>query len=147
MTRDETVLGLVTHAGQKPRVAIVGGSPASIMVATVLVEQFGCEPVAAPSGEAVLTLLHHNEPVDLVMIDMPVPDMDSIVAVQLIRALGARGALPVLALTDDAEGLAMGHEGAAGVSATVVKPYSPRELYGAMQAALSRAPVAVSGLA
>jgi hypothetical protein len=33
---------------------------------------------------------------------------------------------------------------AAGFSGTVMKPFSPRELYGAMQAALSKLPAALS---
>jgi hypothetical protein len=34
--------GGLTAGGKRPRVAIVGGSPTSAMVATVLCDQFGC---------------------------------------------------------------------------------------------------------
>jgi CheY-like chemotaxis protein len=79
--------------------------------------------------------------------DMLVPDMDGFVAVQLIRALGARGALPILALTDDRAALTA-QARAAGFAGTVVKPYSPRELYAAMHAALAGAAAgAVTGRA
>ena len=140
---DETVLGLASVDGRKPRIAIVGGTPASALVATVLVEQFGCLPVSAPTGEAVLALLHGEDPLDLVMIDLPVPDMDGIDAVQLIRALGNRGELPVMALVGDDARIDTPRARAAGFCATVKKPYSPRELYGALQTALSR-PLAAS---
>jgi len=61
------------------------------------------------------------------------------VAVQLIRAMGARGALPVVALVSDRTEVTDNRARAAGFSAVVVKPYSPRELFGAMEHALARA--------
>lgn len=130
--------GPLTIKGRKPRVAIVGGTPSGAMVATVLCQQFGCSPVIAPTGESVLALLRRDTPLDLVVIDLSVPDMDGIVAVQLIRALGTRGALPVVALASDRYEIANARARAAGFSGMVVKPYSPRELYGAMQTALAR---------
>jgi CheY-like chemotaxis protein len=136
---DGTIGRLTTGSGGQPRVVLVGGTPTGSMVAAVLVEQFGCMPVTTPTGESVLALLRRNEQVDLVIIDLSVPDMDGIVAVQLIRALGTRGTLPVVALTDDRADVAAPRARAAGFASTVLKPYSPRELYGAMHAALTRA--------
>jgi CheY-like chemotaxis protein len=133
-----TTTGLVTADGRRPRVAIVGGTPAGAMVATVLCHQFGCTPFNTPSGESVLALLRRDIPLDLVVLDLAVPDMDGIVAVQLIRALGKRGALPVVALTDDRTAVANPRARAAGFAGAVVKPYSPRELFGALQGALAR---------
>jgi len=130
--------GLTTADGRRPRVAIVGGTPSGAMVASVLCQQFGCSTVHTPTGESVLALLRRDTPVDLVVIDLSVPDMDGIVAVQLIRALGSRGELPVVALTNDRSDVAGARARAAGFNGSVVKPYSPRELHGAMQAALTR---------
>ncbi len=134
---DESIAHLTVN-GHRPRVAVVGGSPAGATVATILIEQFGCEPINAPSGEAVLGLLRRDQTIDLIVLDLSVPDMDGIVAVQLIRALGASGTLPVIALTDDRTRVASNAR-AAGFAGTVVKPYSPRELYVAMEGALARA--------
>ena len=134
---DESIVHLSVN-GHRPRVAIVGGSPSGATVATILIEQFGCQPVCAPNGEAVLALLRGDEAIDLVVIDLSLPDMDGIVAVQLIRALGARGALPVVALTDDRVVLTAPRARAAGFAGSVNKPYSPRELYLAMETALAR---------
>lgn len=138
MASDEAPVGLVTADGRRPRVAIVGGSPAGAMVATVLCDQFGCMPVATKSGESILSLLRRDVPVDLVLIDLAVPDMDGIVAVQLIRALGTRGAVPVVALANDRNEISGSRAKAAGFSGALMKPYSPRELYGALHAALAR---------
>ena len=131
--------GLTTADGRRPRVALVGGTPSSTMVAAVLCEQFGCSAINAPTGESVLALLRRDTPLDMVVIDLSVSDMDGIVAVQLIRALGTRGALPVVALTGDRAEIAGARARAAGFAGVVVKPYSPRELHSAMQAALARA--------
>jgi CheY-like chemotaxis protein len=132
------VTGLTTADGQRPRVAVVGGTQSAALVAMVLCEQFGCSAISAPTGEAVLALLRRDTPLDMVVIDLSVSDMDGIVAVQLIRALGSRGALPVIALTNDRAEVAGASARAAGFAGMVVKPYSPRELYGAMEAALPR---------
>ncbi len=135
----EESIGQLTVNGHRPRVAIVGASPAGTTVATILIQQFGCEPVCACSGEAVLSLLRRDADIDLVVLDLSMADMDGIVAVQLIRAMGGRSGLPVVAMTDNRAILAAPRARAAGFSGTVVKPYSPRELYAAMDTALTRA--------
>ena len=146
--RSEPGAGPLTAGGQRPRVAIVGGSPTGAMVATVLCDQFGCVPLNTRTGESILALLRRDIPLDLILMDLLVPDMDGFVAVQLIRALGARGALPILALADDRAALTTARARAAGFAGTVIKPYSPRELYAAMHAALAGAAAsAVTGRA
>jgi CheY-like chemotaxis protein len=129
---------LKTADGRRPRVAIVGGSQTAAMVATILCQQFGCSSIVTPTGESVLALLRRETPMDLVVLDMSMPDMDGIVAVQLIRAMGARGDIPIVALTGDRAETATHRARAVGFAASVVKPYSPRELYFAMQSALTR---------
>ncbi len=124
--------------GHRPRVAIVGGSPANAMIATILVEQFGCQPLTAATGEAALALLRRDSAIDLILLDLSVADMDGIVAAQLIRTLGARNTLPIVAITDDRSRLATQHARAAGFSGAVIKPYSPRELHAALETALAR---------
>jgi CheY-like chemotaxis protein len=138
---EEPIVHLTVN-GRRPRVAIVGGSPSSAMIATILVEQFGCEPLPAPGGEAVLALLRRDPDIDLILLDLAVPDMDGIVAAQLIRTLGAHSTLPIIAVTEDRRRLATQHARAAGFSGAVVKPYSPRELHAAMETALARSALA-----
>ncbi len=138
---------LTTADGRPPRVAIVGGTPSSAMVAEALCAQFGCTSTTTPTGESVLALLRKETPLDLVVIDLSVPDMDGLVAVQLIRALGARGTLPIVALTNDRADMAAPRARAAGFAGALVKPYSPRELYAALHVALDRAARQVVGTA
>lgn len=130
---------LATAQGKAPRVAIVGGTPSSAMVAGMLCQQFGCTAVSAPTGEAVLGLLRSDARVDLVLIDLSVSDMEGIVVVQLIRALGNRGSLPVVAMAADKTQVSSNRGRRAGFSGAIVTPYSPRELFVAMESALARA--------
>ncbi|HZP19592.1 MAG TPA: response regulator [Bauldia sp.] len=134
-----TAFGLTTPDGRRPRVAVVCGNVADAAVTIMLAEQFGTACYAAQSGEGALALLR-RDPIDLVLLDLALPDMDALVALQLIRALGARGAMPVVAIAETAEAGAPGR--AAGFAGTVARPFSPRELYAAMQAALARASAA-----
>ncbi len=135
---DDPIVRLTVN-GRRPRVAVVGGSPASTMIATVLVEQFGCDTLVAAGGEAALALIRNDPAIDLMLLDLAVPDMDGIVAAQLIRTLGAQDTLPIVAVTDNRERLATQHARAVGFSGAVIKPYSPRELHAAMETAFARA--------
>jgi DNA-binding response OmpR family regulator len=130
---------LTTSDGRRPRVAVVDGNAATATITTLLVEQFGCAPLAARSGEAALALVR-SEAVDLVLIDLHMPDMDGIVTATLIRALGERGMMPIVPLAVARSEVAGARGRAAGFAGAVLKPYSPRELHAAMQAALSRRP-------
>jgi len=130
-----SVLGLITTAeGRRPRVAVVGGTPASAMVASVLIEQFGCSPIASLTGEAAAARVGRDE-IDLAVIDLSDPGLNGILVAQRLGALGTR-ALPMIGLADAGWSTAAPAARAAGISAVVTKPYSPRELYGAMRAAL-----------
>ena len=133
--------GLTTPDGMQPTVAIVAGNASMALVTLTLVEQFGCRPVKAAGGEAILALLRREPGIDLVLIDLPLLDLDGIAVAQLIRALGPHRATPVIALVDDRMDLT-GRDQAAGFAAMVRKPFSPRELYAAVAASLTHATAA-----
>jgi CheY-like chemotaxis protein len=114
------------------------------MVAGVLIEQFGCAPLAARRGGEILALLASRERIDLVVVDVTGND-DALSTSELIGTLGA-GQPPVVALADaraaPGEGLRY-----ARLAGTVAKPYSPRELFGAMRSALETTPGVIAGTA
>jgi DNA-binding response OmpR family regulator len=113
------------------------------MVAGVLLEQFGCAQLSARRGSEVLAILASREPIDLVVVDVNGND-EAMTTSELIGTLGA-GQPPVVALADmravPGRGLRF-----ARLASTVAKPYSPRELFGAMQSAL-KVHTTVSGTA
>jgi CheY-like chemotaxis protein len=129
---------LTTADGRPPRVAVVDGNRSSALITLVLVEQFGCIPFAVETGEAALALVRMEPPIDVVVMDLSVPDMDGIVAAMLIRAVGPAGAMPIVPLVRNPVD-AVGPRGrAAGLAPPLVKPFSPAELYAALAAALAR---------
>jgi DNA-binding response OmpR family regulator len=92
----------------------------------------------APDAQTGLDRLQ-NSPVDLVILDLMLPDMDGLQVCQRIRALpGALGQLPVLMLTakgdpmDRIIGLEMGADD------YLPKPFEPRELLARIKAILRR---------
>ena len=92
----------------------------------------------APDAQSGLARLH-NAGVDLVILDLMLPDMDGLQVCQRIRALpGALGQVPVLMLTakgdpmDRIIGLEMGADD------YLPKPFEPRELLARIKAILRR---------
>lgn len=138
MARDNAAAfqGLTTTDGLPPRVAIVGGTPSGAMVATMLAQQFGCAPFPAADDKAIMALFGDEARIDLIVMD-EVRGGSSLIASELVRALGQRRALPVLALIEPDVDTPVRD----GISATIRKPYSPRELFAAMHTALASRPV------
>jgi len=118
-------------------VALAIDNPASTMVAATLVEQFGCRALAVTGGEPVIQLVMREPDIDLVIVDLALRAMDGIAVAELIRAVGGPREIPIVALADRRSDLA-GRGRAAGFASTVMKPFSPRELYAALRAALAR---------
>ena len=127
---------LRTADGRPPRIAVVDGNRASAMVLTVLVEAFGCWPLPVASAEEALAVVRRDSLIDLVVIDLALPDMDGIVLVQLIRALGRD--VPILGLAGKRSDVAATRKRAAGLNAVLAKPFSPNELYDAIVSALGK---------
>ena len=135
--RGNEPFGLTTVDGRQPMVAVVIDNAASAMVTMTLIEQFGCLPLGVATGEAILALLQREPDVDLVVIDLALANMDGVAVAQLIRALGTHQFLPIVALADNRSDAATRGR-AAGFAGTVMKPFSPRELYTALRGALAR---------
>ncbi len=128
---------LRTADGRPPRIALIDANRTSTMLLTVLCEAFGCWPLPVASAEAALALIRRDALIDLVLCDLALPDMDGIVVVQLIRALGRD--FPILGLAANRSEVSPTRSRAAGLTTTLIKPFSPSELYDAMVAALGRA--------
>ena len=119
-----------------PHILIVDDNATNRVVAQALCEMFGCSSETAEDGLEALEAVQ-DRPFDLILMDIKMPRMDGVQATQAIRALpGARGRIPIIALTanadpDDAKGYL-----AIGMAAVVEKPIKPERLRMAMNAAL-----------
>lgn len=99
---------------------------------TELLQELGVEVLLADNGEDVLRTLQ-REPVDLVLMDVQMPQMDGLEATRLIRAQGRWDALPIVAMTanaysDDREACL-----AAGMTDFLAKPVRPELLEGMLR--------------
>jgi two-component system capsular synthesis sensor histidine kinase RcsC len=135
-----THAGLRTVDGRPPRIALVDGNPTSTMLLSVLCEAFGCWPLPVATAEAALALIRRDDLLDLVVVDLALPDMDGIVVVQLIRALGRD--FPILGVASKRSDISPVRTRAAGLNAVLIKPFSPTELYDAIALALGKAGIA-----
>lgn len=122
--------------GRAAHILVVDDNATNRMVAQSLVEMFDCTSESAEDGEEAVEAAQTGR-FDLILMDIRMPRMDGVAATRAIRALPGRlGAVPIIALTanadpDDAEGYL-----AAGMNGVVEKPMKPEHLLQALQQAL-----------
>ncbi len=119
-----------------PHILIVDDNATNRVVAQALCEMFGCTSETAEDGLEALEAVQ-SRPFDLVLMDIKMPRMDGVQATQAIRALpGPIGAIPIVALTANADPDDARHYLSIGMAAVVEKPIKPERLRMAMNAAL-----------
>lgn len=106
-----------------------------------VLERDGFRVVAVPSGTTALDALDHS-PVDVVLLDVGLPDIDGL---DVLRQIRKRSDVPIIILTarGDETDRVIGLE--LGADDYVVKPFSPRELVARVRAMLRRRVPGVAG--
>jgi HAMP domain-containing protein/signal transduction histidine kinase/ActR/RegA family two-component response regulator len=113
-------------AGKK--ILLVEDDARNLYATTALLERYKMEViVASNAGEAVAKVREHAD-LDLVLMDIMMPDVDGYEATRAIHAIEAFAQLPVIALTAKASDSDRSQALAAGCSAYVVKPADTRQL-------------------
>jgi CheY-like chemotaxis protein/HPt (histidine-containing phosphotransfer) domain-containing protein len=133
------------------RVLVAEDNPVNQQVAVSMLKRAGHRPVVAATGREVLALLE-RERVDLVLMDVQMPELDGLETTAAIRTREREqgGHLPIVALTANAMKGDAQRCLAAGMDGYLAKPLHARELAEAMEGALAghaaqRAPGGVSG--
>ena len=122
-----------------PHILIVDDNATNRVVAQALCEMFGCTSETAEDGVEALEAVQERA-FDLVLMDIKMPRMDGVQATQAIRALdGPASAIPIVALTANADPDDARKYLATGMAAVVEKPIKPERLRMAMNAALEQA--------
>ncbi len=86
---------------QRGHILVVDDLPLNLELARTILERSGYVVDTAGSGEAALRILRQTE-VDLVLMDVQMPQMDGMAATEAIRQLGAAfQKLPIIAMTAD----------------------------------------------
>jgi two-component system, chemotaxis family, chemotaxis protein CheY len=112
------------------RILAVDDSPSMRKMVSVTLTSAGYEVLEAADGREVLDLAKGLPPVDLVITDVNMPNMDGITLVRELRLLPHYRGVPLLVLTTEAGTEKKAEGKAASATGWVVKPFSPdrREL-------------------
>jgi len=127
----------VGRASRTAHVLVVDDNATNRMVAEALCEMFDCTSESAEDGVEAVEAAGSGR-FDLILMDIKMPRMDGVEATRAIRAMtGARGCVPIIALTANADPDDAKKYIASGMSSVVEKPIKPEALLAAMNACLS----------
>ena len=133
---DQLYQGSAVLAGR--RVLVVDDDVRNIFALTGLLEHHGMEVCSAESGRAAVDVLHQLPGIDIVLMDIMMPDMDGFDTMRHIRQLPGFDDLPIIAVTAKAMHGDRDKCLSAGASDYVSKPVDVDELLALMRRWLQR---------
>ncbi|CAK0772169.1 two-component system, sensor histidine kinase and response regulator [Azospirillaceae bacterium] len=115
------------------RILLVEDNPINQMVAREILAHAGAEVQVADSGRQAIDLLvaQRRDPnqINLVLMDVQMPEMDGLEATRIIRANLKLSTLPIIAMTAHALNVERQKCLDAGMNDHVAKPFEPRHLF------------------
>jgi len=117
------------------RVLLVEDQPLNYEVATAILQRAGAEVLVAASGAAALALLDERgcDVIDVILMDLQMPEMDGYETAQRIRARAACAALPIVAMTAHATDAERERCRAQGLDGHLSKPIERAQLIALLQ--------------
>ena len=129
------------HAGLGGRkVLIVDDDLRNVFAITSVLELYGLHVVHAPSGQQGIDVLRAGRDIDLVLMDVMMPEMDGYTTTAAIREIAEFADLPVIAVTARAMQGDRDKSLAAGATDYVTKPVDTEELLGCIKRWLPAGP-------
>jgi two-component system, chemotaxis family, chemotaxis protein CheY len=110
------------------RILAVDDSPAMRQMVSVTLRSAGHDVTEAVDGVAALNIAQKQPPMDLVITDVNMPNMDGITLVRELRQLSHYRGVPLLVLTTEASTQKKQEGKAAGATGWIVKPFNPERL-------------------
>jgi signal transduction histidine kinase/ActR/RegA family two-component response regulator len=136
MAAEPAVGGAAATVKRPAHVLVVDDNATNRMVAEALCEMFDCTSECVEDGLEALEAARTGR-FDLILMDIRMPRMDGVEATRAIRSLsGAPGAVPIIALTANADAEDAKNYIASGMHSVVEKPIKPERLLQAMNEAL-----------
>ncbi len=120
------------------RVLIVDDDVRNIFSLTSMLEEHGMQVAFAENGRDAIGLLRENEDVDIVLMDIMMPEMDGYETTRAIREIPTLKSLPIIALTAKAMKGDREKTIAAGASDYITKPVDTEQLLSLMRVWLYR---------
>ena len=138
-TGEDDDAGLTAALAGK-RVLIVDDDVRNIFSLNSLLERYRMDISTAESGHAALEIMQSDQPIDIVLMDIMMPEMDGYETTRAIRTLRAEDNLPIIALT--AKAMHGDREKCfdAGASDHITKPVDSASLLTRLRAWLSPNP-------
>ncbi|MBD3583041.1 response regulator [Flavobacterium selenitireducens] len=84
------------------KILIVDDDSRNIFALSAVLRSRGFDCPSCASASDAIALLKTDAPVDLLLLDMMMPDLDGYEAIPLIRAIAHRSGLPIIAVTAQA---------------------------------------------
>lgn len=130
-------------AARSPMVLIAEDTKVNRLVATHMLERLGCRVQAVVNGQQALAAVQFGG-IDLVLMDIMMPEMDGLAATRAIRALGGVvGAIPIIGLSANAFRSDEDAGRDAGMNGFATKPINTDRLAAEITAALGLGMAAV----
>ncbi len=136
-TVPEKYSGPMDHSLSGCKVLLADDDMRNVFALTVLLEEQGMEVITAENGKEALEMLEQNKGINLVLMDIMMPEMDGYEAMTRIRAIKTHAKLPIIALT--AKAMVGDREKCieAGASDYITKPVDNNKLLSLMRVWLS----------
>jgi DNA-binding response OmpR family regulator len=109
------------------RILVVDDDPGLLVLMTKMLERVGPKPLIAETGTGALAILD-REPIDLLILDLMLPDIDGFQILQQIREDSRYNTMPVLILSAKADPDTISRGFELGADAYLTKPYLPNTL-------------------
>ena len=118
-----------------PQIMVVDDDQDTVAILAHHLQREGFVPIQANSGAQCLKLVHENE-VDVILLDLMMPDMDGFQVVKALREDPITAEIPIIMITarDDLDARAEGMR--LGVSDFLAKPVFRRQLASRVRAQL-----------
>ncbi|MHA7878674.1 MAG: response regulator [Saccharospirillum sp.] len=121
-----------TEPAKQPTVLVVDDTDLNRQLTRIQLEKLNLHVITASSGQEALARLD-NRPIDLVLMDIMMPDMDGYETTALIRQRPTGRSLPIIALTANALFSDPAKCRDAGMDDYLSKPYRPDQLSSLVQ--------------
>lgn len=117
------------------KILIVDDSESIREVVSFTLENEGFDVIVASDGTDALTMLD-GKPIDLIITDLHMPEMDGITLIKHVRKMEAYQRIPILFLTTESQTSKKLEAKEAGATGWIIKPFVPAKLIAALNKVL-----------
>ncbi len=125
-----------SHRGEKPTILVVDDDPRMLQSVKELLNVHGYSCTTVDGGKAALKLLARRE-IDLMLLDLHMPDVDGHELLRFIRNESNQSSVPVLMVTTEGDAGKLAAIQQDGVSAILDKPFEVKAVKRLIEASLA----------